>query len=88
MPIIEPSVIKTAQATVLYPTIAQVRASMRAMETQQAELASVVAEEHKILTHDLHRKWVITRQLFRERHWLPVASHEVAPGSAGTRLSD
>jgi hypothetical protein len=48
----------------------------------------IVAEEHKIFTHDLHRQWRVSRQLFRERYRMPVASHKISARSSRTGLSD
>src|SRR6478672_1458027 len=48
----------------------------------------IVAEQHKIFTHHLHRQWPIAWQLFRERYRMPIASHKISTGSSGTGLRD
>ena len=56
MPVVKPAMIKTAQTAILDAAITQVGAPVRAVQSDQSELALIVAKQHEILTHDAHRQ--------------------------------
>src|SRR5690606_38790383 len=79
-----PAVERAAQAVVLAPPVAEVGAAMRAMPADQAELACIVAEEHKPLAEQVHRHDRTRRyQFFAQRRRLPAEPHHGACTRAG-----
>jgi hypothetical protein len=76
-----------AQPAILEPTVSQVRATVGAITVQQAEATALVAEQHEVLTHELHwLEWPGTPQFFRQSHGLPIAAQQGSGRRSGTNL--
>ena len=84
--VVEPAVVDAPQPAVLHPPVAQVGAPVAAMDAQEAGPAPVVAEQHQVLAQDAHRQGRASRrQLFGQRHGLPVTPQQRAAGRARLR---
>ncbi len=91
-----PAVKWAAQAVALVAAIGEVGASVRAVAVEQAVGTLGVAEQHEVLSqhphrfHRTHRHRRVQRrvELVEQRHRLPVAAQQFAPGRARTDLGD
>jgi hypothetical protein len=71
----QPAVIDAPQPTVFNATVAEVRAPVRAIKTEETHASFVVAEQDKVFAHDPHRAWRSSDwKLAREDNGLPVAT--------------
>ena len=81
--VVEPAVIDAAEAAVLQAAIAQVRATVGAVDAQQPRPALVVPEHDKILAQEPGgQRRTAGRKLLGERRRLPVAAHQLAARGA------
>jgi hypothetical protein len=79
----------TADAAVFQPAEGEVGAAVRAIAVEHAELAALVAEQDKVLPHELHRlDRARSGQLVGQGHRLPVAAQQLAGGGAGSDAGD
>ena len=87
---------RAAQAIAFVATIGQVRAPVRAVAVQQAEVAQRVAKQHQVLPQQTHRLHGANRharvergvELVHQRHGLPIVAHDRAAGCARTDAGD
>src|SRR5438876_478695 len=70
--VVKPAMIEAAQPAILDPAVAEIGAAMRAVETEQARAAAIVAKQDQVLAKDFDRHRRRTGQkLVGERDWMP-----------------
>jgi hypothetical protein len=86
--IVEPAVVDAAEPAVLDATVTQIRASVGAMEAEEAGASLVVTKEDELFAEQLDsERCPLWRQLVHEGGRLPVAPHKLPAGRAATGLS-
>jgi len=76
---------RTPQTVVFAATKTQVRATVRAVPTDQAELALLVAKQDQLFPQQRHRHYrPLGREFIAERSGLPVAAQHLAGRGART----
>ena len=77
--VVQPAVVQAAQPAVLDAPVAQVGGAVRAVDTEQAELAVLVAEEREVFAEDPHVQGSAAGwQLLSEGDRVPVAAEHLA----------
>jgi hypothetical protein len=85
MDIVEPAVVEAPQPAVLETPVAQVGASVGAVNAQQAGPPLIVAKHDEVLAEQSHGERRAARlQLLAERGWLPVPAEQIPSHSSGT----
>src|ERR1051325_11603713 len=77
--VVEPAVVAATQPAVLDAAVAQIGAAVRAVNAQETRPPLIVAKQRELFAENFNRqRRAALRQLFRERHGLPVAPEHLA----------
>src|SRR5215831_130472 len=85
--IVEPTVIKAPEASILHSAVAEIRPPVRTVESQKSRPPFIVAEQDQLLAEYLNfKRSSALGQFLRQSHRLPIPPQEAAAGSSRTDL--
>src|SRR5262245_53309287 len=87
--IVEPTVIKAPQPSILHSAVAEIRPPVRTVEPQKSRPALIVAEQNQLFAEYFNfKRRAALGQFLRQSHRLPIPPQEAAARSSRTDLSE